>query len=70
MIEIVEINLRDYEYNDFDYETFYIIKTKDFEKKYEQLMKIAREYEDFQEVYDFIHNNFITIDIDYRVVGV
>lgn len=70
MIEIVEINLRDYEYNDFDYETFYIIKTKDFEKKYEQLMKIAKEYEDFQEVYDFIHNNFITIDIDYRVIGV
>lgn len=70
MIEIAEINLRDYEYNDFDYETFHIIKTKDFEEKYEQLMKIAREYEDFQEVYDFINNNFITIDIDYRIVGV
>ena len=68
MIEIVCIELVDLCYydDDFKYPLIYVIKDKKFEKKCRELENVCKNYEDFEEVYEFINKNFITIELEKR----
>ena len=72
MIEIVEIEIKDICYYEdmLEIDRFYVIKDDDFENKYKKLEHICKNYEDFEEIEEFVNNNFITIDIEYRVIEV
>lgn len=69
----VLIQLKDLYYycDDFEYEPF-IVKadTPDFEKKYQKLKSVCQNYEDFQEVVDFVHNNFEAIEFEKRIIEI
>ena len=43
---------------------------RDFDEKYEKLLKICKDYLDFQEIIDFICDNFKEIKVDEREVWV
>ena len=45
-------------------------KDKDFNEKYEKLLKICKEFSNFQEVEDFIYDNFEKVNIDEREIWV
>lgn len=72
MNNYVIIQLKDIcNYGDsFEYEPFIVIKDKNFEEKYNKFVKICKYYEDFQEVEDFINNNFEKIGFEKRYVEV
>lgn len=72
MEKIIEIELKDicYYNDDFVYDKFYIIKEEDFEEKYKKLEYICKNYEDFEEIKEFINNNFKTIDVEYIVITI
>ena len=56
--------------DDFEYEPFIVIKDKNFEEKYNKLVEICKNYEDFQEVEDFINKSFEKIGFEKRYVEV
>lgn len=65
-MEIVRIQLKDinsYD-DDFKYSAVYVEKDNNFDKKYEEFVEICSNYEDFQEVEDFIHDNFKQIEVE------
>lgn len=68
------IQLKDscYYDDDFEYEPILVDESKDarFEEKYEQLRHICESYESFQEVEDFIHDNFTVISFNKRVINI
>ena len=71
---MILIQLKDmcYYEDDFEY-TPYLIddkNTEEFNKKYEQLEKICHTYQDFNEVEDFINNNFEVIPFEKRVIEI
>ena len=70
--EYVIIQLKDICYygDDFEYEPFIVKKDNNFEEKYKKLVDICKNYEDFNEVEDFITENFIKLDFEKRVIGV
>ena len=70
MKELVLIQLKDMCYydDDFEYEPFLVEKDKDFEEKYNELVKICNTYEQFDEVEDFIQENFIKLDFEQRTI--
>ncbi len=72
MKDYVLIQLKDICYygDNFNYEPFIVKKDKDFEKKYEKFIKVCKNYESFDEVEDFINNNFKKIDFETRYVKV
>lgn len=72
MKEIIEIELKDICYYEdmFEYDKFYIIKEDDFEEKYKKLEYICKNYEDFEEIKEFVNNNFKTINIEHRKIEV
>lgn len=43
-------------------------KDKNFEKKYEKLLKLCRSYENFQEIEDFLCDNFDIVNIEEREI--
>ena len=43
-------------------------KDKNFEKKYEKLLKLCRSYENFQEIEDFLYENFDVVNVEEREV--
>lgn len=49
---------------------FLVEKDKDFDEKYEKLLKICKDYLDFQEIIDFICDNFKEIKVDEREIWV
>lgn len=68
------IQLKDmcYYEDNFEY-TPYLIdneNTEGFNEKYEQLEKICHTYQDFNEVEDFINNNFKVIPFEKRVIEI
>ena len=70
---LVLIQLKDlcYYEDDFEYEPFLVnTNTKDFEKKYKKLLKICKNYDDFQEIEDFIEENFEKIDFEKRTIEI
>ncbi|MCI6457267.1 MAG: hypothetical protein MSA56_06155 [Clostridium sp.] len=70
--EYVVIQLKDTEYydDDFQYEPFIVEKDEDFEEKFKKLMVVCHNYESFDEVEDFITENFTKLDFEKRVIGV
>ena len=71
---MILIQLKDmcYYEDDFEY-TPYLIdneNAEEFNKKYEQLEKICHTYQDFNEVEDFINNNFKVIPFEKRVIEI
>ncbi len=63
---IVCIKFREIEYwdnNSGDFER-YVLRDENFEKNFEQLSKLMLEYENFQEIEDFISENFEEIKIE------
>jgi len=72
MKELVLIQLKDMCYydDDFEYEPFLVEKDNDFEKKYKKLVKICNTYEQFDEVEDFIQENFIKLDFEQRTITI
>lgn len=71
---MILVQLKDmcYYEDDFEY-TPYLIddkNTEEFNKKYEQLEKICHTYQDFNEVEDFINNNFKVIPFEKRVIEI
>lgn len=72
MKEYIIIQLKDICYydDDFEYEPFIVEKDEKFEEKYKELVKVCKNYNDFQEVEDFIYNNFKIINFEKRIIEV
>lgn len=72
MDNYIIIQLKDICYygDDFEYEPFIVKKDKDFEEKYNKLVKVGKNYESFDEVEDFINTNFEKIDFETRYIEV
>lgn len=70
--EYVVIQLKDMEYydDDFEYEPFIVEKDDNFEEKYKKLIYICKSYEDFNEIEEFIVENFNKLDFEKRVIEV
>lgn len=70
--EIIKIQLKDIcSYNDdFEYSAIYVAKDENFENKYEELVKICRNYDDFQEVEDFICENFKQVEVEEIIIEI
>lgn len=71
---MILVQLKDmcYYEDDFEY-TPYLIddkNTEEFNKKYEQLEKICHTYQDFNEIEDFINNNFKVIPFEKRIIKI
>lgn len=43
---------------------------KILKKKYKKLLKICKNYDDFQEIEDFIEENFEKIDFEKRTIEI
>ncbi len=56
--------------DDFEYKPFIVEKDDSFEETFEKLVEVCKNYEDFQEVEDFINTNFTKLDIEERVIRV
>ncbi len=72
MEEYIIIQLKDiccYD-DDFEYKPFIVKKDNDFEEKYNELIKVCKNYNDFQEVEDFIYDNFKIINFEKRIIEV
>ena len=71
-MEIVRIQIKDSCYYDdnFEYKPFYVIKDKNFEKQYEKLLDLCNNYENFQDVEDFINEHFTKLEIEERVIKI
>lgn len=63
---IVAIRLKDmcYYEDDFEYDTFYVKKDEKFEENYKKLTELCSTYEDFNEVEEFVKNNFQMVDVE------
>lgn len=72
MKEYIIIQLKDICYydDDFEYEPFIVEKDENFEEKYNKLIKVCKNYNDFQEVEDFIYDNFKIINFEKRIIEV
>lgn len=72
MKEYVIIQLKDICYydDDFEYKPFIVEKDENFEEKYKELVKLCKNYNDFQEVEDFIYDNFKIINFEKRIIEV
>ena len=72
MDNYVRIQLKDICYygDDFEYEPFIVKKDEDFEKKYNKLVKVCKNYECFDEFEDFINEKFETIGFETRYIEV
>lgn len=72
MKEYIIIQLKDMCYydDDFEYEPFIVEKDENFEEKYKELIKVCKSYNDFQEVEDFIYDNFKIINFEKRIIEV
>lgn len=72
MDKFVMIELKDICYydDDFEYEPFIVEKSDNFEEKYEKLVEICNNYDDFQDIEDFICKNFKKIDFEKRVIEI
>ena len=72
MKELVLIQLKDLCYYDdnFEYKPFLVEKDKDFESKYKKLVKICNTYEQFDEVEEFIQENFIKLNFEKRTINI
>lgn len=68
--DFIIIQLKDICYydNDFNYDPIIVKKEQDFEEKYNKFVKICKNYETFQEIEDFIYENFIQIEIEEREI--
>lgn len=70
MKELVYIKIKDmcnYD-DDFEYDPILVEKCDDFEEKMKQLEEICKNYEDFQQVEDFISDNFYKIN--YEIIEI
>ena len=72
MKDIVMIQLKDIcNYNDdFEYEPMFICKDADFEEKYNGLVDICKNYECFEDIADYINDNFNAINVEIREIRV
>lgn len=72
MKEYIIIQLKDICYydDDFEYEPFIVEKDENFEEKYKKLIKVCKNYNDFQEIEDFIYDNFKIINFEKRIIEV
>lgn len=72
MKELVLIQLKDICYydDDFEYEPFLVEKNEDFEKKYQGLVNICQAYEAFDEVEDYISENFTKVEYEKRIIEI
>lgn len=66
MKDIVKIRLKDicYYEDNFEYNPIYVIKNEKFEENINKLKEICENYDSFQEIDDFIDDNFEKIDIE------
>lgn len=67
IIQLVDMCYYD---DDFKYEPIIVKKDEDFEKKYEGLVKVCKNYEDFNEIEEYINDNFIKMDFEKRKIEV
>lgn len=70
MKEYIIIQLKDMFYYDDNFEIapFIVEKDENFEEKFNKLVKIAEDYEDFNEVTNFIYDNFKLVNYEKRIV--
>ena len=70
MNNIIMIQLKDicYYEDNFEFDPIFVIKEDNFEEKYNKLVEICKNYEDYQEVEDFIYDNFKRINVDKRLI--
>lgn len=63
------IKFHDIDDIDFDY-TIIVEKTDDFEEKYAELERLSESYDNFQEIEDFIYDNFNKLGYDEREITI
>lgn len=63
------IKIHDIDDIDFDY-TIIVEKTDDFEEKYAELERLCESYDNFQEIEDFIYDNFNKLGYDEREITI
>jgi hypothetical protein len=63
------IKIHDIDDIDFDY-TIIVEKTDDFEEKYAELERLSESYDNFQEIEDFIYDNFNKLGYDEREITI
>lgn len=70
--KLMVIKLKDICYygDDFEYPPFLVKDEPNFEKKFQKLEYICKHYEDFQEIEDFITENFEKIEFEERIIYV
>lgn len=63
-MKCILIKLEDLEYYDdkYNYPSFIVEYEENIEKKIRELEKVCKNYDDFNEVEDFIKNNFKNIE--------
>lgn len=72
MKELVYIKIKDMCYydDDFEYDAILVEKCDDFEEKMKQLEELCKNYDDFQQVEDFISDNFYKVNYEIRKIFV
>ena len=72
MDKFVLIELKDICYydDDFEYEPFIVKMDDGFEEKYKELESLCKSYDDFQDIEDFICDNFKKIEFDKRIIEI
>ena len=66
-IQLKDINYYD---DDFEYEPIIVEKDENFEETFNELKKVCKNYEDFNEVDEFIEENFKKINIEKRIIKI
>lgn len=57
--------------NDFEYEPFLVkADTPNFEEKYTELVEVCSNYDNFQEIEDFISENFEVVNCEKRTIEI
>lgn len=67
LIQIKDICYYD---NDFEYEPFLVEQDENFDEKYRRLVHICQNYDDFQEVEDFIEDNFTKVKFEKLIIEI
>ena len=70
-MKYVVIQLKDlcYYEDDFEYDPFIVEKDDKFEENYKRLVELCQGYDDFEEVEQFVRDNFTKLDYEKRIIN-
>lgn len=57
-------------YDNFEYKPYLVVADDEFEKKLDGLKNVCRNYSDFEEVTEYVKNNFEILNFDEEVIQI